>query len=513
MVSSTASLAAQFDFVDIDSVAEAELEAGGNGVRLGATTLSPIVVDMDGTLVATDTLVESVLRLVKMSPARIASFPLWLYSGRARFKAEVAEHGVISVHSLPYNRELLEFLAQERARGRRIVLATAAHETIAWRVAEHLALFDDVIATAGDENLKGERKLAAIQAAIDGPFVYVGDHAADIPIWRRAELAMVVGPRPCARFRREVTFAREFSRESFPLHDWWRELRIHQWVKNFLLFVPLLTSFGFLEAGHVARTTAAFFIFSIAASATYILDDLLDLEHDRLHPRKCRRPFASGRIPLLQGVIVAPSLLIVAFAAASMLSVSFVAMLLGYLCITIGYSLVLKQYILIDVLTLGLLYTLRIIAGSAAVGVSVTPWLLAFSVFLFISLALIKRCAELMSLGRSGRTGASGRDYQMTDLAVLWPLGVGTALSAVVVFGLFINAPETQDRYATPAMLWGVAFGLVYWLGRLWIKTARGEMHDDPIVFAARDRGSRVVIAGMVLVTVAARWVVLPGIS
>jgi 4-hydroxybenzoate polyprenyltransferase len=283
-------------------------------------------------------------------------------------------------------------------------------------------------------------------------------------------------------------------------------------VKNLLLFVPLLTSFGFLDPVNVAKAIGAFLIFSIAASATYVLNDSFDLESDRLHPRKRHRPFASGRIPLLHGIVVALSLLTIAFTVAPILSLHFAALLLVYVCLTIAYSLTLKQYVLIDVLTLGLLYTLRIMAGSAAVGVSVSPWLLAFSVFLFISLALVKRCSELVSLGREGRMSASGRDYEVTDLAVLWPLGVGTALSAVVVFGLFINAPETQEHYATPALLWAAALGLVYWLGRLWIKTVRGEMHDDPILFAVGDRG-RIVIAGIVLVTLAAHWVVIRGLT
>ena len=482
---------------------------------LASSPLLPLVVDLDGTLVATDTLAESVIQLVKKSPEHLVSMPLWLARGKAHFKAALAEHGAISVATLPYNRELLDFLREEKANGRRIILATAAHESIARRIAEHLELFDDVIATSGNDNLKGERKLAVIEAAVGKQFVYIGDHAADLPIWRHAQQAMLVAPRPSANahLRRQVTFAREFTGENRALPAWLHALRVHQWVKNLLLFVPLLTSFGFLDLGNLFTTLGAFLIFSIAASANYILNDLFDLDSDRAHPRKRNRSFASGRIGVLQGGSVALCLLALALAAAPLVSLKFAAVLVTYLAITVTYSLVLKRYVLIDVLALGVLYTLRIIAGAAAIGVVTSAWLLAFSVFLFVSLALVKRCSELVSLERAGRTGASGRDYQVTDLAVLWPLGVGTALAAVVVFGLFINVPDTQVRYLTPNLLWLVALGLTYWLGRLWIKTLRGEMHDDPILFAARDSGSRVVVGGMVLVTLAAHWLVLDALG
>ncbi len=472
---------------------------------------APIVVDLDGTLVATDTLAESVLAMVKAAPARLLWAPLWLASGRARFKAEVAGRGAIAVSTLPYNQELLEFLHAEKCRGRRIVLATAAHESIARQVAEHLGLFDRVIATSGDDNLKGERKLAAIEAELGQSFAYIGDHAADLPIWRRAEQPMLVERRPGAgaRLQRQVTFTQVFAGEGHGLGDWIRAFRVHQWLKNLLLLVPLLTSFQFLEPGKLLAVLGAFLAFSVAASATYVMNDLLDLGSDRIHPRKRNRPFASGRIGVVPGAAAASAMLALALAAAPLIAPKFACMLVVYLVATVTYSLVLKRYVLIDVMTLGLLYTLRIIAGATAISVAVSPWLLAFSMFLFTSLAMVKRCSELVSLGAAGRSGASGRDYQVTDLTVLWPLGVGTALCAVVVFGLFINVPDTQARYATPELLWCVALGLIYWLGRLWTKTSRGEMHDDPILFAARDRGSRVVIAAMVLATVAAHWLAL----
>jgi 4-hydroxybenzoate polyprenyltransferase len=237
-----------------------------------------------------------------------------------------------------------------------------------------------------------------------------------------------------------------------------------------------------------------------------VVNDLWDLENDRAHPRKRLRPFASARIPILHGLAVAAAALVIALAVALAVSKDFLLMLVLYLVFTNAYSWVLKEHVLVDVLTLSLLYTLRILAGTVAIGVATSSWLLAFSVFMFLSLALVKRCAELVSLEQDGEGSARGRDYRVTDLAVLWPLGVGAALSAVVVFGLFISADETRERYATPQLLWLVAIGLIYWLARLWIKTSRGEMHDDPLVYAIEDPGSLAAVFAMVVVVLLAHF-------
>jgi 4-hydroxybenzoate polyprenyltransferase len=215
---------------------------------------------------------------------------------------------------------------------------------------------------------------------------------------------------------------------------------------------------------------------------------------------------ASAQLPILQGLVVAGVALAVALGLAALVSKGFLLVLLLYLLLTSAYSWVLKEYMLVDVLMLSLLYTLRIHAGAVATGITNSSWLLAFSVFVFLSLALIKRCSELVLLQQEGRTATRGRDYRVNDLVVLWPLGVGAALSAVVVLGLFISAPETQARYHTPDLLWLAAFGMIYWLGRLWIKTSRGEMHDDPVVYAVRDGGSRAAILAIVSLALAARF-------
>lgn len=464
--------------------------------------------DLDGTLTPTDTLVESVISLVKRSPVNLLRLPLWLMKGRAGFKEVIAKHAGISPEQLPYREPLLAYLREEKTKGRKIVLATAAHISIAKGVAAHLGLFDQVLATEADCNLKGAAKLEAIKKAVGEEFVYAGDSQADLPIWKAANAAVLVSVavQTAARVRSAVPIEMEFPKEGVGLAVWLQALRVHQWLKNLLLFVPLLTAFSFLEFGKLGTMMLAFLAFSLAASATYIVNDLLDLENDRAHPRKRLRPFASARLPILDGLAVAGGALILALLMALLVSKSFLLILLAYLMLTSVYSWMLKEYVLIDALTLSLLYTLRILAGSVAVGIPTSHWLLAFSGFIFLSLALVKRCSELVSLDRTGIAAARGRDYRVADLVVLWPLGVGAALSAVVIFGLFISAPETKSRYVTPNMLWFVAIGLIYWLGRLWIKTSRGEMHDDPVIYAIKDRGSRLTIFAMLTVMLTAHF-------
>ena len=471
----------------------------------------PIVVDLDGTLTPTDTLVESLIGVVKKSPLNLLRVPSWLLRGRAGFKQAVAAQADLAVRSLPYRNGLLEYLREQRNRGRRTILATAAHVSIARGVAEHLGLFDEVLATDGGCNLKGETKLAAIRKTTGGEFVYAGDSVADLPIWKGARAAILVGVSPAVRaaVARHVPVEREFAREAAGPSIWLQALRLHQWLKNLLLFVPLLTAFSFMEVGKLATMATAFLSFSLAASASYLVNDLWDLDNDRAHPRKRLRAFASGRLPIVRGLAVAAAALAIAAALALAVSPGFLTMLLLYLALTSAYSWWLKEQVLIDVLTLSLLYTLRILAGSVAISVATSSWLLAFSVFLFLSLALVKRCAELVTMRHSGATAARGRDYRVGDLVVLWPLGIGAALCAVVVFGLFISAPETQARYATPQLLWLVAIGLVYWLAHMWIRTSRGEMHDDPVIYVIKDPASRLAVALMIAATLAAHFLSL----
>lgn len=473
----------------------------------GTQGLCPLVVDLDGTLTPTDTLAESVVRAVRRRPANLLRLPLWLLRGRAALKARVADEADFSATHLPLHEPLLAYLREQKASGRQLVLATAAHHSVAGSVSQALGLFDQVLASDAGRNLKGAEKLAAIIERVGPRFAYAGDSACDRPIWAAAEAAIIIGsPRGSRQLRSSGRIEQEFAVERAGPSTWLRALRVHQWLKNLLLFVPLLTSFAFLDPPSVLAAVLGFFAFSCVASATYLVNDLLDLGADRTHPRKRHRPLAAGRIPITTALAVGAGLLCTGLVLAALVNPRFVALLLAYLVLTSAYSWVLKHYVLLDVMMLATLYTLRILAGSVAIGVATSSWLLAFSVFMFFSLALVKRCSELVSLMELSRHKTSGRDYNVTDLLVLWPLGVGAGLCSVVVFGLFISTPDTQLRYASPQLMWLVGLGLMYWLGRLWIKTARGQMHDDPLVFALRDFGSRVTVIAMVAATLAAHF-------
>lgn len=471
----------------------------------------PLVVDLDGTLVATDTLFEAALRLIKSAPWMIFSLLIWCIRGRSVLKQKVAELQPLDAQSLPYREDVLAWLKQEHQSGRRLVLATAADRRVAQRVFDHLQIFSDLLASDGQTNLKGSKKLQAIQQLVGNQFVYAGDSPADKPIWKAASAAVLVATSASVSHgvRSGSEVEKEFPGPTSTWKTFAKAIRVHQWVKNVLLFVPVLTSFAF-DSTRLSLLLLAFLAFSLTASATYIVNDLWDLENDRAHPTKRNRPFASGALSIPAGVLVAGLCLTVGVALATWVGRGFLVCLLVYLVATSLYSWVLKTYVLLDVLSLALLYTLRILAGSIALGVSTTPWLLAFSMFTFLSLALVKRCAELVTMQENGRTSARGRDYRVSDLTVLWPMGVSAALASVVVFGLFISTADTQARYATPSLLWLVTAGLIYWLSRLWVKTSRGEMHDDPVVYAIKDRGSRWTVMGMLLITIAARTVPLP---
>lgn len=468
--------------------------------KAGKAPLSPLVVDLDGTLTPTDTLWESVLRIIREKPSTIFKMPIWLLRGRAYFKHMVANNLTWNGENIPINEEFHDYLIQQKRFNRKIVLATAANHRIAETISQKLGLFDEVIASTASDNLKGINKLNAIHSRIGPKFSYAGDNNADLPVWAAAEGAIVVGTSRSLskKIAHRTPLEREFVSPRADLAGWLRALRVHQWLKNFLVFVPLLTSFSLLNPVQSLLALGGFISFSLAASATYLLNDLSDLDNDRSHPTKCMRPLACGKIRIPDALAMAALLFTIAFSLAAF-HPKFAVLLAGYVALTTAYTWSLKRHVIADVLVLASLYTIRIIAGAAIIGVEVSAWLLAFSGFLFFGLALVKRCAELIVLLQKGKPGSAGRNYKVDDLKVLWPLGSSSSIASVVVFGLFISAPETAARYASPKVIWLAAIGLAYWLGRLWIKTGRGEMHDDPLVFAIKDKNSLVTITMMMV--------------
>lgn len=463
----------------------------------------PLYVDLDGTLINSDLLLESLLRLLRRNPLYVLLLPLWLMKGKAHFKAQIAQRVEIDPTNLPYNEPFLEFLKAERACGRRLVLATASQQRYAEQVARHLGLFDAVLASDAEHNLDGARKRDAILVHTHGaPFAYAGNESKDVAIWSRAQAALVVNAsdRIVGAATRATSVSKVFSRPARSWSMYARALRPHQWLKNLLLFVPLLTAHLWGETRSLVHLLIAFISFGLAASSIYVLNDLLDIAADRAHPRKKSRPFACGEIPLLHGMVLVPVLAIAALLVAAQVRADFIEPVIAYLILAAAYSLYFKQRALLDVLLLAGLYTLRIIAGAVAINVVLSFWLLAFSVFLFLSIALVKRCTELHGLQDTARATLAGRDYYLTDLQDLRVMGMVSGFLAVLVFALFINSPEVAERYAQPQLLWLSCPALLYWVTRLWIKQGRGEMHDDPLLFALRDPASYGVLAAMMIV-------------
>ncbi len=461
--------------------------------------LVPLCIDLDGTLVRSDTLVESIIDLLKREPWRVLALPLWLAGGRAGFKARVAERTSLAIDSLPYREEVVAW-ARGQAAVRPVVLVTAAHRRVADAVAGHLGFFSEVLATES-ENLKSERKAQALVERFgEKGFDYAGNDRPDLAVWRRARAAIVVGATPAlaSAARANAAVAHEF--EPAPsvwqrLRAWARELRFYQWVKNVLIFVAPAAAHTLLEPPVLVASLLAFLSFGLAASGVYVLNDLLDLPSDRRHARKRHRPFASGVLPLTAGMIVAPLLLAAALAVAALVGREFALVLVAYLVCTTVYSGWLKRKTFVDVALLATLYTLRVVAGAAAVGLTLSFWLLAVCAYGFLGMALLKRYSELRALEADGRSEAHGRSYRGADVPVVLALGVGSSLLATLVTALYIESYASKALYGRPELLWILVGLMLLGVGRLWMKAGRGQMHEDPIVFVARDLPSLGLLA------------------
>jgi 4-hydroxybenzoate polyprenyltransferase len=471
----------------------------------------PLVVDLDGTLIRTDMLVESASQFLIQNPFQFFKPLLWLLRGKTVLKTELAERVALDPSALPYNVDVLGWLRAEKQSGRRLVLATASHRVLAEQVAQHLNLFDEVLATEGNTNLKSTAKAQAlIERFGEGGFDYVGNDWPDTQVWAKAHTAHVVDA-PASLLSRAQSQGNvdQVFNSGMPskLVAMLKAMRLHQWMKNLLVFVPLMASHQYADASRDVLALMAFVIFSLTASSVYLLNDLVDVQDDRHHARKRHRPFASGALSLIMGWVAWPALLLVAVVLSAWLMPVLFSVSLGvYFVLTVAYSLQLKQLAVVDVLTLAALYTLRIIAGAAAIDVAVSFWLLLFSMFIFLSLALIKRYSELKVARDAGKTGAlRGRGYEPDDLELVSSLGGSSGFIAVLVLALYIQDGQAAHLYATPQVIWLACPVMLFWISRAWLIAHRGRMHDDPIVFALKDKVSWGVGAFMVGVLALAR--------
>ncbi|MFQ6024051.1 MAG: UbiA family prenyltransferase [Acidiferrobacterales bacterium] len=456
----------------------------------------PLCVDLDGTLIKTDILIESLFALLKRGIFFALLIPFWLLRGKAYLKEQIAARVELDVDLLPYNERFLGYLREQHGAGRPLVLATASHAKFAHKIAEHLGLFTHVLGSDDQNNLSGSRKLEQLRDKFgEQGFDYAGNSRTDLKIWPHARQAILVNPAPGVRSAAErvASVGDVFDEGREGVRGYLRAIRIHQWLKNFLVFVPLVADHQVDNPQLVLQALLGFVAFCLCASSVYLLNDMLDLPADRQHPRKRRRPFAAGTVSIKHGALLIPVLLFAALGITPLLPVEFVAVLATYYVSTLAYSMWLKGKVVVDVLVLAGLYTLRVIAGAAATSIPLSFWLLAFAMFIFLSLSMVKRYSELLGLQNSEKKSIIGRGYEMIDLPTLISLGAASGYTAVLVLALYINSEEVREQYTRPEAIWLICPLLLYWVSLVWVTAGRGKMHDDPVVFAIKHRGSQCI--------------------
>jgi 4-hydroxybenzoate polyprenyltransferase len=465
----------------------------------------PLAVDLDGSLIETDLLIETAFEYLANSPQGVLNLLVWLSHGRARLKQELARLSQLDVALLPYNKSVLSYIAEARKNGCQIYLVSASDGLLVARIARHLE-FDGWFASNGVTNLSGPRKLARLTMEFgQESFDYIGNESKDLPVWMGARRAVLVaGSWGAARRLKQAGIEHDVLSAKFgSLKAWFRLLRPHQWAKNALVFVPLLTSHLFNQTA-LLQSIIAFAAFCLCASGVYVLNDLADIQADRKHPTKRERPFANGDVPVLGGVVLAPILMVLAFGLGLALSGLFELALGVYLAITVSYSFFLKRKVLLDVVALALLYTARIIAGAVAIDVTISQWLLGFSVFLFLSLALVKRYSEIVLRLDLGLPDAHNRGYRSDDIPVLSALAAAAGFNAVVVFSLYLSSDAVRSLYRRPDVLWLACPLFIYWISRMLLLSHRRQLDDDPVVFALRDRTSLLTLASIAVLAMLA---------
>jgi 4-hydroxybenzoate polyprenyltransferase len=468
----------------------------------------PLAVDLDGTLVRTDLLVESFFVLIRRNPLYAVAALFWLLGGRAYLKRQIGRRVTLDAAALPYHYELLDFLKEQRMQGRRLILASGCDEKLVRQVADYLGIFDGVLATDAGGNLTGRRKRDRLVSEFgERMFDYAGDSRRDLPVWSSARKAVVV--HATRSLSRRVARVCEVERVLESRAEWirtyGRALRVHQWLKNLLVFVPLVLAQRSPNVDLLFRTCVAFVAFSLVASSVYLLNDLIDLPADRHHPHKRERPFATGALSPFWGLLSSPVLCGLGFLTVLLLPLPFAAILAAYFVSNLVYSLWLKQVPVLDVIVLAWFYIARIVGGSAAVAVPLSPWLVAFSTFLFVSLALVKRYGELVTLAIVDGKGTRARGYLDTDKELLASMGAASGFVAVLVLAIFISTGAAEIHYARHQLVWLLCPTLLFWISYVWLTAHRGQMYDDPLVFTLRDRVSRLAIIAAALILLGAR--------
>ncbi|WP_377507751.1 UbiA family prenyltransferase [Octadecabacter sp. R77987] len=453
----------------------------------------PLVLDVDGTFLKTDMLLECWWAGMGRDPMATLGASFTHFRDRAALKAELAQIAQIRTDLLPVNADVAAMATAARDDGREVFLASASDASLVQPLADHYGMGQRIFASDGSVNLKGAAKADALVAAYgEGGFDYAGNDAADMAVWPHADTAIVVGGVSGTSKLANVT---KLDGGWAP-RDLIRALRPHQWVKNVLLLLPMLAAheFGLATLGLVLLGIAAF---SAAASCIYIVNDLLDLEADRLHATKCRRPFASGAVPITVGMAACGALGLIALGVGALLGSAFLLVIVTYMILSLAYSLRLKRMRWIDIAVLATLYTLRVVAGAAASRVDASVFMLIFIFPVFITLGCVKRMTELALATDDERL--PGRGYGRTDRGDLLNMAAIGMVGALVIFFLYSHSAQAQVLYPTKWLMWLALIPIAGWLFRMIRLGYLGKQDYDPIVFALRDKRG----IGLLLMTLA----------
>lgn len=469
----------------------------------------PLCIDCDGTLIMTDLLFEACLLLLKQNPLKFILIPFWALRGKAFLKSKLSVYVHFEWDTLPYNNDVISRIKEERKAGRKICLVTASPKNWADGISEFLGFFDRVYSTE-TVNLSGKNKAALLvkEFGVKG-YEYAGDSKKDIKVWESSAKAIIVssGTSLIRKTSNSGITSESIALPKKTIRHYMKALRLHQWIKNLLVFIPLLASHQQLLSLRLMKNFVVFITFGLIASAGYIINDLLDLTADRKHARKKFRPFASAVLPIWHGLFLIPMLIGCSLLLAYQLNDHYIFILISYLFISLLYSLLLKKQVIVDIVLLAGLFTMRILAGAIAMQITLSFWLLAFSMFMFLSLAIGKRFSELNIQLKQNKETAAGRGYSVNDLPILLSMGASSGIGSILVFSLYINDPITASIYPNTYWLWLLPPVLLYWVTRFWIKANRGEIDDDPLVFAIKDWQSLIIAVVCMLIGTAAVFI------
>lgn len=468
-------------------------------------TTRTVICDLDDTLLRTDLLFESVLKLIRTKPWLIIKLPGWFLKGKAHAKAAIAQHVKLDPALLPYRDDVLRLVKARRQAGAKTVLLSASNQELVSSISNYCQCFDDAGGSSDSINLKGKQKLAWIESRYPGPFEYIGDSSADIPIWKKSAHAVLINPSSSttSKLKSLGTSCEVLDDRPNLVRLITKQLRVNQWVKNILIAVPLISAHKITDLDLLAKTILAMISFSMIASMVYVMNDMLDVENDRKHPTKKERPFASGKLPIKTGFFLAPILGVASFAVASLLGWKFSGVIAIYFIVNIIYSIRLKEEVMLDVVTLASFYTMRLMAGSAATDIIISQWLLSFSTFFFLGLAMVKRYTELLRIVSRNHNALHGRGYTGEDKIPVLVMGITCSMLSILILALFFASPDVQVLYREPYRLWMLAPILLFWTGRIWLLTQRGQVDDDPVVFAMKDKVS---LAALVYIGLVISW-------